>query len=155
VPELWLWIAGEGEERASLGELARTLGVSERVKFLGWRTDRGALFKSVDLCVYPSREEPFGNVVVEAWGYGVPLVTTASTGPAWLARNGEDAIVVPVDDPAALAEGMRALASSKALGERLAAAGSKRIATEFSESAVVAHYLELFERVIKRRRLPE
>ena len=152
VPELWLWLAGEGEERANLITLAQELGVKERVKFLGWRTDRGALFRSVDFCVYPSREEPFGNVVVEAWGYGVPLVTTASKGPAWLARSGEDAIIVPIDDVTALADGMRALASSKPLGQRLVANGRKRISGEFSEAAVVRQYLDLFERVISRRK---
>jgi glycosyltransferase involved in cell wall biosynthesis len=152
VPELWLWLAGEGEERDNLIALARQLGVQERVKFLGWRTDRGALFKSVDFCVYPSREEPFGNVVVEAWGYGVPLVTTATKGPSWLAKNGEDAIIVPVDNPEALAEGMRTLASSKSLGERLAANGLERMASEFSEAAIVRRYVELFERVVAMKK---
>jgi len=63
------------------------------VKFLGWRDDRAGLFKAADLCVYPSREEPFGNVVVEAWSCGVPLVTAASIGPTWLVKDGEDAIL--------------------------------------------------------------
>ncbi len=101
VPELVVWIAGEGPERDALEKLARDFDVSERVKFLGWRNDRAGLYKAADVCVYPSREEPFGNVVVEAWLCGVPIVTTASTGPAWLARNGEDAILTPIDDAAA------------------------------------------------------
>ena len=152
VPEIWLWLAGEGEERGNLVALARKLGVDERVKFLGWRTDRGALFKSVDFCVYPSREEPFGNVVIEAWGYGVPLVTTATKGPSWLAKNGEDAIIVAVDNPEALAQGISTLASSKPLGQRLVANGLKRVATEFSETAIVRKYAELFERVVATRK---
>jgi len=152
VPQVWLWLAGEGDERGNLTALSRELGVQERVKFLGWRTDRGALFKSVDFCVYPSREEPFGNVVVEAWGYGVPLVTTATKGPSWLARNGEDAIIVPVDDPQALAQGMHLLATSKTLGQRLASNGLERVATEFSETAVVRRYVELFDRVVAMKK---
>ena len=147
VPDLFVWIAGEGPERGALEHLARELGVSERVKFLGWRTDRAALYHAADLCVYPSREEPFGNVVVEAWACGVPIVTTASTGPAYLARNGEDAILTSVDDAEALAEGIRAVISSKALAERLVAAGRRRVAEEFSESAIVARYTALFEKV--------
>jgi glycosyltransferase involved in cell wall biosynthesis len=108
------------------------------------------LFKAADLCVYPSREEPFGNVVVEAWGYGVPLVTTASTGPAWLVRNGEDAVMTPVDDPRALAEGIRAVLQSPEYAARLVRNGGARIDAEFSEAAIVARYLDMFEAVRRK-----
>lgn len=147
IPELWVWIAGEGAERANLERLAQELGVETRVKFLGWRTDRAGLFKAADLCVYPSREEPFGNVVVEAWGYGVPIVTTASVGPSWLTRPEVDAIVTPIDDVEALADGIRKLLASKPLAQKLIANGRARIAAEFSESAIVNRYIELFEKV--------
>jgi len=151
VPDLWVWIAGEGEERGKLQALARSLGVAERVKFLGWRTDRAGLFKAADLCVHPSRAEPLGNVVLEAWGYGVPLVTTASEGPAWLTRNGEDAIVTPVDDVPALAQGIVSVLSSKALAARIVAGGRRRIREEFSESAIVSRYISVFEMVLRSK----
>lgn len=147
VPGLFVWIAGEGQERSKLENLARDLGVMERVKFLGWREDRAALYKAADLCVYPSREEPFGNVVVEAWSCGTPIVTTASTGPAWLVRKDEDAILTPVDDVEALAAGIRMVLSSKPLADRLVAAGRRRVSEEFSERAIVRRYIDLFEKV--------
>ena len=147
IPELFVWIAGEGPERTTLEQLARDQCVAERVKFLGWRNDRASLYKSADVCVYPSREEPFGNVVVEAWSCGVPIVTTASTGPAWLAHNGEDALVTPVDNVTALAEAIRRVIDSKSLASRLAAAGKRRVADEFSENAIVKRYIEVFEKV--------
>ena len=147
IPELFVWIAGEGPERAALENLAGSLGVRNRVKFLGWRSDRAALYKAADLCVYPSREEPFGNVVVEAWSCGVPIVTTASTGPAWLTHNNEDAIVTPVDDVEAFATGIREVIGSKALTARLVAAGRRRVAEEFSEAAIIQRYIALFEKV--------
>ena len=147
VPQLFLWIAGEGPQRAKLEQLTRELGLNSRVKFLGWRDDRAGLFKAADLCVYPSREEPFGNVVVEAWSRGVPLVTTASIGPKWLVRDGEDAIVTPVDDVTALASGIWKVLSTPALQEKLAAAGRQRIAAEFSENAIIARYIQFFRQV--------
>ena len=97
--------------------------------------------------VYPSREEPFGNVVVEAWACGTPLVATASTGPRWLIRDGEDAVLTPVDDVDALAAGIRKVLASTELRSSLAAAGRRRVTEEFSEAAIVARYIELFERV--------
>ena len=147
IPELSVWIAGEGPERARLESLVQSLGIKNRVKFLGWRSDRAALYKAADLCVYPSREEPFGNVVVEAWSCGIPIVTTGSTGPAWLARNNEDAIVTPVDDVDAFAEGIRQVIGSNALAARLVAGGRRRVAEEFSEHAIVRRYITLFEKV--------
>ncbi|MBV9062837.1 MAG: glycosyltransferase [Alphaproteobacteria bacterium] len=147
IPDLWVWIAGEGPDERTLKALARELGIEARVKFLGWRTDRGALLKAADVCAFPSRQEPFGNVVVEAWAYGVPLVAAASTGPAWLARNGEDAILVPIDDADALAGGIRTVLASKETAARLVENGRKRVEGEFCERAVIGQYLEMFERV--------
>ncbi len=152
IPDLWVWIAGEGPDERKLKSLAHDLGIAPRVKFLGWRTDRGALLKAADVCVFPSREEPFGNVVVEAWAYGAPLVTAASTGPAWLARNGEDAILVPVDDAEALATGIRTVLSDKVLAAKLVASGRQRIASEFSEETVIGEYTGVFEQVRPRKR---
>ena len=102
--------------------------------------------------MYPSRREPFGNVVLEAWGYGVPLVAAASTGPAWLVRDGEDAILAPVDDVAALAAGIRAVLDSSELRKTLVRNGKRRIAEEFSEPVIVARYVALLEDVAKRAR---
>ena len=150
IAELHVWIAGEGDERESLQRLTQELGLSARVRFLGWRNDRASLFKTADLCVYPSREEPFGNVVVEAWACGTPLVTTASTGPRWLVSDGEDALMTPVDDVGALAAAIRRLIASPDLRASLTAAGRRRVAEDFSEPAIIARYVDLFGRVTRK-----
>ena len=144
IPDLFVWIAGEGAERSNLEQLARELQLRGRIKFLGWRSDRGALYATADICVYPSREEPFGNVVVEAWSCGVPLISTSTAGPSWLARDRKDVLLTPVDDEAALALAIRELLGSSALRQALVAAGKHRIAGEFSEPAVVNRYVDLF-----------
>jgi glycosyltransferase involved in cell wall biosynthesis len=147
VPDLWLWIAGEGPDRDELVQLSKDLGIDNRVRFLGWRTDRSALLRASDLCVFPSRYEPNGTVVVEAWAHGIPLVTAASAGPAWIARDNEDALIAPIDDVDGLAERMRAVLSSKELAAKLVANGYTRIEQEFSEKAVVGEYIKMFETV--------
>lgn len=154
VPELWLWIAGEGPERAALTKLAADLGITNRVRFLGWRTDRSALLRAANLCVFPSRWEPNGTVVVEAWAHDVPLVTAGSAGPAWIARQGEDALIAPVDDVDALADDIRQVLASKALAQKLVANGRRRVEQEFSESTVVKQYIAMFEQVRPRPRAP-
>lgn len=147
VPGAVLWLAGEGPERPSLERLADELGVRSRVRFLGWREDVAALLAAADLCVIPSRHEPFGNVALEAWASGVPLVAAAAAGPAGLLNDGDDGLLVPVDEPEALAVAIQRLVGDDALRGRLAAAGQRRWRAGFTENAVIARWRELLERV--------
>lgn len=144
LPEAWLWIAGAGPLEAELRALAESLGVAERVRFLGWRTDAAALYRAADVCVFPSRYEPLGNVVIQAWAHGLPVVAAASQGPSALIRDGENGRLVPVDDPVALAEAVRELLASPAERVRLATAGRDRVRADFSKAAVVAQWRALF-----------
>jgi len=148
VPGAWLWIAGEGELRTNLERLAQDLGVAGRVRFLGWRHDREALLASADVCVFPSRYEPFGTVTIEAWASGTPLVAAASTGPAGVIRDGEDALLVPVDDAPALAAAIRRVLGDRALAQRLVAAGRRRYDADFTEAACVRRYLAFYESLV-------
>ncbi|MBC6982608.1 glycosyltransferase [Caulobacter sp. 17J80-11] len=147
IPDAWLWIAGVGPLEDELKRLARDLGVAERVRFLGWRRDAGALYRAADVCVFPSRYEPLGNVVIQAWVHGLPLVAAASRGPAGLIRDGVDGRLVPVDAPDALAEAVCALLADPAGRAELAAAGARRVASEFSEDAIVEQWRALFQAV--------
>ncbi len=144
LPEAFLWIAGVGPQEARLRAMAQALGVAERVRFLGWRTDASALYRAADLCVFPSRYEPLGNVVIQAWAHGLPVVAAASQGPAALITDGEDGLLVPVEDPQALACAIGRLLDDPMLRIRLAQAGLGRVEAAFSEAAVVAQWRALF-----------
>ena len=148
-----LWLAGEGRLEDELRALAQSLGVAERVRFLGWRDDRGALFAAADICVLPSRVEPFGNVIPEAWACRRPVVTAASTGPAAMVRRDEDALLVPVDDAAALAAAIGRLIDEPDLRARLAEVGRRRYEAEFTEAACVERYLRLFGGLLEEHRV--
>jgi len=147
----YLWIAGEGPLRGDLEALAENLGVAHRVRFLGWREDRAALLAAADVCVFPSRFEPFGTVILDAWAGRCPLVTAASAGPRWLVRDGEDAVLVPVDDVHALAAAIAAVLDDGDLRDRLIAAGRRRYEEEFTETACVKRYLELYQELLRAR----
>jgi glycosyltransferase involved in cell wall biosynthesis len=143
IPDAWLWIAGAGPLDAKLKGLAEALAVADRVRFLGWRTDPSALYRTADVCVFPSRYEPLGNVVIQAWAHGLPVVAAASQGPAALIRDGDDGRLVPVDDAGALAEAVRELLDQPMLRARLTASGLARVEADFSEAAVVARWKSL------------
>ena len=144
LPEAYLWIAGVGPEEAKLKALAEGLGVADRVRFLGWRTDPSALYRAADVCVFPSRYEPLGNVVIQAWAHGLPVVAAESQGPKALIKEGDDGLLVPVDDPNALAQAIGGLLDAPERRAGLAAEGLKRVAAEFSQAAVVDQWTDLF-----------
>lgn len=146
VPGAWLWIAGAGPLEADLRALAQRLGVSDRVRFLGWREDASSLYRAADVCLFPSRFEPLGNVVIQCWAHGLPIVAAASQGPGALITDGEDGLLVPVDDPDSLAAGVRRLLDNPMLPIRLIQKGHDRVEGEFSEAAVVAQWRALFAR---------
>lgn len=153
LPGIYLWIAGEGPDREELEKLIEDLKVGERVKMIGWRTDRADLFAAANICVFPSRYEPFGTVFVQAWAQRIPLVTTAADGPRQYVRDGEDALLVPIDDIPALRDSIRKLSQDKGLGARLAEAGYKRYLTEFTKENTLKAYLGLYHSL--RNRPPE
>ena len=147
LPNAYLWIAGEGPLRAELETKAQNLFVKPRVRFLGWRTDAAALFAACDLFVCPSRHEPLGNVVIEAWAQGVPVVAADSAGPAALIRHGETGLLVPVNDAPALARAIRDALADREMARRIGAAGRAAFEARFTESIVVGRYLDFFAKV--------
>ena len=149
VPGVTLALAGEGELRGSLESAVQRFGLGERIKVLGWRDDVGALMTTSDLVICPSRHEPLGNVVVEAWAHGRPVIATASAGPAGLITAEETGLLVPIDDVGALAQAIRRLAQDGDLRRRLAAAGAAAYQHEFTEAAVTRRYLDFFQAVAR------
>ena len=147
-----LWIAGEGELRADLEKLAARLGLGDRVRFLGWRPERGALLRAADVVALPSRYEPFGTVMVEAWQTDKPLVAAAAAGPAAYVKDGVNGLLVPVDDPPALAVAIRRAIEDKGLRETLIQGGRRTYEAEFTRARIVEAYLELYRKLAAGRR---
>jgi glycosyltransferase involved in cell wall biosynthesis len=147
VPHLHLWLAGAGDERAALEVRAAAPDLAGRVHFLGWRADGPALLAAADLVVVPSRREPLSNVVIEAWAAGVPVVAAASAGPRALIRDGENGLLVAVEDAAALAAALRRVIADRALARALAAGGRAAYEAEFAAPRVVGLYREFFAQV--------
>lgn len=148
LPGAWLWIAGDGPLQGELMAQAERLGLTDRVRFLGWRTDRGALLRTADLLAVPSRYEPFGTVMVEAWQTGTPLVAAAAQGPAATVEDGENGLLVPIDDVSALAAALRRVIDDPALRARLVAGGRQTYEARFTRAAVVSAWRAAYERAM-------
>ncbi|MEF8940414.1 MAG: glycosyltransferase, partial [Salinivenus sp.] len=108
--ETTLTIVGDGPRRSELEQQARTLGLKNRVRFLG-QCDRGSVREALwdaHAFVLPSHHETFGVVLLEAMATGLPVLATASGGPEDLVTP-ETGLLVPPGDPAALVDGLSAL----------------------------------------------
>lgn len=149
VPDAVLLIAGEGPERAALEELARREGIAGRVRMPGWCEDSSALLASADLLVCPSRHEPLGNVIIEAFSARLPVVAAASQGPVELITSGADGILVPIEDAPALAAAMSAVLGDRTLARTLGQAGRLRYESEFALAPVLARWHDFLSGVEK------
>ena len=151
VPDAHLSIAGEGPERAALEGLAHSLGVQDRLALLGWREDTGALLAACDLFVLSSRQEPLGNVVLEAFSAGVPVIATATPGPQELIADGETGLIVPVDDPDSLAHAISDLIADPDRADALAEAGRAAFEAHHAEGPVLARWRVLLPTLQPRK----
>ena len=143
LPRGHLYLAGAGPEEEVLRALAAELGITDRVSFLGWRRDIGALLSAADIFICSSRHEPLGNIVLEAWSATKPVIAAAAQGPSELINDGADGLLVPREDAAALAAAIAQLSESPERAAALAAAGRAHFAATFAEAPVIAHWRRL------------
>lgn len=136
-PETTFAIVGDGELRAELVELAAALGVSERFRFPGFRTDVPELLRALDLFVMPSHMEGLGTSVLDAMAAGTPVVGTEAGGMPESIEDGVTGLLCPVRDPGALARAIVRLLEDPALARRLAAQAAQRVRERFSTDAMV------------------
>ena len=136
VPDVSLAIAGDGPERDELEQRVSTLGLRDRVHFLGAlsREDVLRLFRAADAVILSSSWENLPHTVLEALAVGTPVIATAVGGVPEIVRDGENGLLVPADDPVALAEAIRRLVSDDALRRRLADASPESVAGHTEES---------------------
>jgi len=142
-------IAGEGPERVALERLARHAGVADRVHFLGWRTDTAALLAACDALACPSRSEPLGNVILEAFSAGRPVVASMAEGPRHLIESGRTGVLVAQESAIALAAGLEGVLHNPAQSAAMVQAARQRYEQAHSESSVIARWRDFLGAVEK------
>lgn len=147
VPDAILWLAGDGPLATDLRTLADVTGVSARVRFLGWRDDAADLIASADVLACPSRLEPLGNVIIEAWSQAKPVVASKSQGPVHLINDGETGLLAPIGDATAFAAALVRVLDESGLADRLGQAGQGYYEADFTEQKVVDQYLDFFDQI--------
>lgn len=149
VPDAYLWIAGSGPLENELKAQMVKLKLENRVRFLGWRNDREALLATCDICVFPSRWEPFGAVVIEAWATEKPLIAAKAQGPKAYVSHEENGLLVEVDDVKSLSNAINRVISDKTLCRDMVCNGKKAYEVGFTKDVFKKNVIELYEHILK------
>jgi len=143
-----LVLVGDGPERWQAQELARSLGVEDRVFFLGVQERMETLLPLADLFLLPSEHESFGLVALEAMACGVPVIATSRGGTSELVEDGVSGFLVDPHDGEAMVATARRVLDDGALALRVGEAARRRAVDCFSESAVVDRYEALYRELL-------
>lgn len=138
-------LVGEGEARESLEDMAESLGIKDRVSFLGLRKDVPSILKTFDIFVLPSLFEGLPNSIMEAMASRLPVIATDVGGIPELVINGETGFLVPAKQPPAMAEKILELVGDKEKRRIMGEKGFDRLTKEFSMSSMIEKTEAAFE----------
>jgi len=150
IPELICIIVGEGELRRELAARAASLGMGERAFFPGWRRDVPSYMAALDLFVMPSLNEGMGRVVVEAMAAGRAVIASDVGGLRDLVVHGENGLLVPPGNAAALAAAIRTLYRDPKR-RRIMGQNGRMKAPAFSAAAMIKKIDELYMNLLREK----
>ncbi|WP_256327674.1 glycosyltransferase family 4 protein [Nitrosospira sp. Nl5] len=152
-PGATLIIAGSGPEREALEKLAAVLGMTDAVTFTGRMDTDGmaALYRGADVMVNPSLADNMPISILEALASGVPVVSTDVGGVPYMVEHGKTALLVPAQDPAAMADAILTLLNEPVQARQISKAGKESV-QQYAWSEVRDRLLCVYEQVLTRPR---
>jgi glycosyltransferase involved in cell wall biosynthesis len=150
-PVHWV-IAGDGRQRPELEAMIRELGLEHVVSLLGYVTATSSLYAGLSAHALVSRSEGTGLSLLEAGFFGVPNIGSDIPGITQLIKHGETGLIVPVGDPAAVADAVKRLRTDPGLGSRLAERFRRETLTRYQPDRMLEAYIEGYERWLERGR---
>ncbi len=146
-----LWLVGEGPTKEQIQSQAARLGLGDRVRFLGLRSDVPELLAQAHVFVLASNYEGLPISILEAMRAGLPVVATDVGGVCECVRDHETGFLVPKGDEGALRDRLAALIDDAALRATMGAAGRQLFESHFTAEVMVQKTLRVYERVLGRR----
>ena len=143
-------IRGEGPLRPQLEQQIAEANLQDRIALPGWSDNLKDLLLESDVFAFPSFQEDFPLVVLEAMSFALPIAASAIDGPKDFLRNGDTALLVPPHDPQALADALARLIGDQALRERLGKAARADVSKNYSFEAISHRLADTLNIVIER-----
>ncbi len=140
-------VAGDGSQRSALEQLARQLGIADRVHFLGHRDDAFDVLRALDILVLSSDHEGLPMVVLEALTLGVVVISRRVGGIPEVIDNQATGILVESESPSDLADACVRVLSDEACRRRIADAGRNHVIQNFDAARTVSRIIGLYREV--------
>ena len=150
LPDFCLSIFGEGPEREFLAGKIDEYGLQDRIRLQGFTEDFPGALAGADMFVLSSLTEGLPVVVLEAMAAGVPVVATDAGGTREVVVDDVTGLLVPLDDPKALAEALVRVASENPLRERLGKGGFELVSSQFTFDRQARQYEDLYDAMIQK-----
>ncbi|MGA3027119.1 MAG: glycosyltransferase family 4 protein [Bryobacteraceae bacterium] len=145
-PGCRLVLAGDGPSRPALQQLAARLGVAASVEFAGLVDDIAAVYRALDVFVFPSLAEPLGSSLLSAMSFGLPCVALARGAVPEVIENGRTGLLVEEPDPAAFTDAVLRLLDDTSLAARLGRAARQTVEERFIVARMAQETVELYRR---------
>ena len=150
-PNLYLLIAGDGQQRQELERLAVAQGIASRVRFAGWVSDMDDFYDAVDINLLTSKSETFPYVLTEGARYSLPTISSQVGGVPYLIEDGVHGLLFPAGDDKLLSELLCRMAGDPVLRETLGRQLHDRAARDFSLESTCRRQREIYETILRRR----
>lgn len=131
-------------------KMASDLGVDGRIVWLGRAENIAKYYAAADVFALPTRYDAFSNSTLEALAFGLPVVTTCTNGASEILTDGENALIIPPNDPEALADRLGMLLEEEGLRERLGSAGRKAV-EPYTWRRTAEQTMAVYENVLSNR----
>jgi glycosyltransferase involved in cell wall biosynthesis len=152
LPGVHLAVLGDGELRGQLETLVRSMGIDDRVHFVGWWLDMPTALVDLDVVALSSRNEGTPVALIEALACGRPVVSTDVGGVRSVVQDGETGRLVPPGDPAALAATIAEVLRRPDRGLALAETGRTLVATRFGQDRLVDEISAIYDDLLRGAR---
>lgn len=150
-PDVRFEIVGEGELHDALVERCRALGLTECVRFTGFTDDIPGVMRRFSVLAMPSRHEGLPRVLLEGMAAQLPIVATAVDGIPDAITHGEQGVLIPPDDPPALADAVLGLLNDLERAVTLGRNARQRVAREFDPGEANRRTVDLYRQLLKKR----
>ena len=151
VPNMQVYILGEGTRRRHLEALAENLGLGRKVVFWGYVHDVPSYLSGMDVVVSAAEREGFGIALAEAMAMEIPVVAVNVGGVSELVRDGVDGVLVPEGDWSYMADALVGLAQDRERARRMGAAGRRIVEEKFRLEDMVGRMTAVYEEAVGSR----
>lgn len=149
---IYLVLLGNGPLFEEIRSMASSLGVANRVIFAGWQSEPGHFYHLADVVVFPSLEtEALGNVILEAWSYERPVISSSFPGALELITDGENGLRVPCRNVQQLTKTIYDLCLDSDLRVNLAQKGRERLLRDFSKKRIMSDYFQMYSELMQKK----